>query len=395
MLRVVAIEDSRTQAVRLVHILETAGFEVELARNGEEGLEACKARRPDVVVSDVIMPGMDGYEVCRRIKADPALKNVPVLLATSLAEPKDVMRAVAAGADNYLTKPYDDERLPARIRRVVGAARDPNKVSLGEETFDVGGASARLPEILTSTLEDAASRYAEVESNRAALARAEQGKNEMVRLIAHDIRTPLNAMMLRAELARQYPDKTEILQKLPELVVKHVATMVRLLDDLSQVARSDEGSLSLEVSEVDLVQVVADIMPRLEMLSTDHSFEVSLPDKLEIRVDAPRIEQVLSNLVSNAIKYSPKGGKVTVALKKQATQAMLSVCDEGIGIPEASLDRVFDRGFRTNEGQAEATGAGLGLFICRELIELHGGRIWAESNDGGKGTTFRVTLPTA
>ena len=184
MTRVVVVEDSKTQAFRLKSVLVKAGFSVELTSNGEAGLAACLAEPPDLVISDIVMPKMDGYALCRALRSNEATAKVPVLLLTSLAEPLDAVRALAAGADNFVSKPYEDGALLARVRRTLGGADDepgPGVLELDGERFEITAPPRRVLQVLGSALEDAAVRAKE---NSRLLAEAEGVEVDPAALLA-------------------------------------------------------------------------------------------------------------------------------------------------------------------------------------------------------------------
>lgn len=404
---IVVIEDSKTQAARLRAVLAGAGHQALVAHDGEAGLALCHElpRPPDAIISDIIMPGIDGYEVCRRAKHDPVLRAVPVLVLTALSDPGDVLRAVAAGADNYCTKPYRPEVLLQRLARTIeqagshpGAHGSPRRdgsaetaVELGGERFVLGTSMARLADILVSSLADASERYHELECSREHLARNNAQREEMMRVVAHEMRSPLQSMLLVAELCQDNPDP-DMLARMPGRIARMVQRLLRLIEDLSDLSSIDLGTLSLSPAQIDLPALVRDTVERVQSTTATHRFEIDAPARLEIRCDANRIEQALTNFLTNAAKYSPEADRVIVRLTDEGSRARVAVRDFGIGIAAEEAPRVFDRYFRTDNGKRRAEGIGLGLYICKALIEAHGGEIGVESHLG-RGSTFWFTLP--
>jgi two-component system sensor histidine kinase/response regulator len=394
---IVVIEDSKTQAERLRAILAAAGHDVLVAHDGESGLALCRDLRtaPDAIISDILMPGIDGYEVCRRAKADRRLRDVPVLVLTALSDPADVLRAVAAGADNYCTKPYDPKVLLERLAATLARKDRPDTdtmVDFDGERFALGASASRLADVLVSSLRDASQRYHELERNRERLALNNSQREEMMRVVAHEMRSPLQSMLLVSELCQQKPDDDGLLRSMPDRVTRMVQRILRLIEDLSDLSSIDLGTLRIAPAPLDLVALVRDTVERVQSTLTSHRIELTAPEQLMVHADVNRIEQVVTNLLTNAAKYSPGADRVLLQVARADARGRVEVRDFGIGIAEDEAPRVFDRYFRTDKGKNRAEGLGLGLYICRALIEAHGGHIGVESRPG-QGSTFWFTLP--
>ena len=415
-MRVVVIEDSKTQAHRLRRLLEGEGFSVQVAENGEAGVWLCAgSTMPDVVVSDVLMPGIDGFEVCRRLKSASATRHLPVLLLTSLTDPQDVVRALVAGADNFVTKPYDDARLLARIRgTVANHARpiDERVVDVQGQSFRVDAPPAQILRLLLSCLEDAAVRNAEIEASRADLALAHQqrealidaeraarlAREELLAIVAHDLRTPLGVIGLSSSaLQEALPegptgDEARALVLLADRAAKQ---MGRLIRDLLDVSSIEAGRLRFEFQDQDPGALLADAANLLAPLAAQKEIAVEqrvLTQVSLVRCDRDRIQQVLSNLLGNAIKFTPERGKITLSAVSTGEEVTFLVTDNGPGIPAAAIPRIFDRHW-TGRGRAGAD-TGLGLYIAKGIVEAHEGRIAVEMKPSG-GTVFSFILPCA
>lgn len=396
-MKVVVIEDSKTQAEHLRATLEGQGFDVLVAHDGESGLDACRslAHPPAAVISDVLMPGIDGYEVCRRLKQDPRFVTVPVMLLTALADPADVIQAIAAGADNFLTKPFREETLIPRLRRIIAQppeCQDHTCVAIDDKVFRLDASRARLVEVLVSSLVDASARYHELERSRSALAQIHAEREALMRVVVHELRTPLQTLRLLAALCRDNPGDMDRLRAMPETVEKQVSRIIRIIDDLSDVTRIEMGTLRVQPREADLVVVVREAMEHFGSASASHTLVIEASDPIRLCLDVERIEQVVINLLSNAVKYSPPHSQVHLSVSRTGHRARVEVRDQGIGIEPHALSQVFDRYFRTSTGKSQAEGVGLGLYICKHLIETHGGMIGVDSQVA-RGTTFWFELP--
>jgi signal transduction histidine kinase len=386
------IEDSPQQATHLTGLLRDAGFSVHVAHDGESGvaMAAASPEVPDLIISDVVMPGIDGFEVCRRIKKDARLANVPVILLTGTGSPLDVLLAAQSGAHDFAVKPYDPDSLFARIWRALGATAS-DTIEVEGRTYDLSHAP-RLGQMLTSALEDGIHREAALAESRRAVQREQIAREALMAMVAHELRTPLSSLLMRASLAKR--GDAAMLEKLPLAVTEQVARMVRVIDDLHDSARIETGSLTVAREDVDLVQVVRDAVDRFRPTAEKHTVVMPEVAPVRARIDRGRIEQVLINFLNNAVKYSDAGRPITVRVQQHHERVRVGVRDEGMGIREEERLRVFERGFRTKEGAAKAPGLGIGLYVCRHVIELHDGKVGVDSQLG-RGSEFWFEVPKA
>lgn len=398
-MRALVIDDSRTQALSLGKTLERNGFDVELAYDGEAGVARCLAHLPDLVVTDVRMPSIDGYEVCRRLRESEIARNVPIMILTQLTDPMEVVRALAAGANNFVTKPVDDAVLLARVRHIIGDKRramDKPSVEVNETVFPIDANPSRILDLLVAALEDAARRNAELETSREVLARAKSEHEELMAIVAHELKTPLSNLAMRADLALRKAGKrrlsTDEFRAHCISTTKQVARMVTIIDDLVDTSRLQSGGLRVQRKEIDLVELVHDAAERQQASLVKHDLKLTAPEALIVEVDPVRIEQVITNFLSNAIKYSPNGGAIDLRVEREGDWARVSVSDHGIGISPEALGKLFQRYYRTAEATKTAQGLGLGLYVSRRLVELHGGSVDVTSAPG-VGSTFSFTLP--
>ena len=389
-------EDSRTQALQLKLLLESYGFEVVVAVNGDEALKAARLRTPDVVISDIVMPERDGYALCRALKEDEATREVPVILVTSLAEPLDVVRALAAGADNFITKPYDEDQLVRRVNGTVERKRSrDSQVTVAGKSFEITAKREQVLDVLVSALEDMSVKNAELEASRAQLTQATSRRDEVLHVVSHELRGPLSVLSMAADIFgmdAQNGATPAQQQVFSQRVVRQAKRMLAIVDDLVDTSHIDAGELRVEPHRADLVIVVREAIDRIRPSLERHTVELRAPASLAIDIDVDRIEQVIANLLSNAIKYSPDGGPIIVSVENGATTATVSVADSGIGVPADSLPRLFERYFRAPGSERAAKGIGLGLFVTKRLIQAHGGSVGVVS-EAGHGSTFSFELP--
>ena len=259
------------------------------------------------------------------------------------------------------------------------------------ETFASGEHGCRAAEQGPAEFQAMATRFNQMAET---LERHERDQLAFVAGVAHDIRTPLAALAASAELLRHEPSQERV-QKTADLVGRQVRTLDRMVSDLLDAARAEAGQLELQVNDCDLRRVAEAVGALYRPLSSAHDLVVRVPpEPVAIKCDAQRLEQVVSNLVSNAIKYSPEGGPVELTLETHPRGATITVSDQGLGIPRHDLERIFESFQRGRAGRLTASGAGLGLAVCRRIVEAHSGHIEVDSEPGA-GSIFRVHLPHA
>lgn len=418
--RILIVEDSRTQAAALLHLLTEQGYEVEVAASGEEGLGRARDVAFDLVLSDILMPGLNGYELCRRIKAEPASFGTPrVVLLTSLGDPVYIVRGLESGADNYLVKPYEPERLLDRIQQILwGRATSREEAGgpgvgitfLGEQ-FTIGARREQILDFFLSSFEELIETNRELQESKQSLQQilereqaarraaeaATIARDVVLATVSHDLRNPLNTILMSAGLITDFLD-VEIDPKVRERVdaIARVSDQMRIMiDDLLDTAAIDAGGLTIARRAQDAAALAREEAELLDPIATDAGLTLTpdLPAELpSVYVDGSRVRRVISNLLGNAIKFTPAGGQITIGARAEAEEVMYWVRDSGPGIPGQSLPRIFERFWRGDP--AARGGAGLGLSIAKWVVEAHGGRIWVES-EVGRGTSFYFTLPVA
>ena len=426
-MEILVVEDSKTQAEMLAHTLAGAGYRVRSAVNGAAALEAILESRPDLVISDVVMPVMDGYAMCRAIKDDPRSRSIPVIILTSLSETRDVLLGVESGVDYYLTKPYETEALLSRIGTVLGPrlASGPDE---REESFTVTvmGASRvvkstrqRLVTLLLSTydsavrhnmrlqdaqgeLEDLNRRQEELvgqlKTAKSVAEEANRAKSSFLANMSHELRTPMNAVIGFAYIL----SKTELNAQQRDYVSKiHSAgvSLLGLINDILDLSKIEAGKLTLESVAFDLGAVLRD----LTGLTAPDAFVKGLELIVDVAEGVPRrlvgdprrLGQALLNLVGNSIKFTESGdielGVSLVEDRGESLTLKFIVRDTGIGLSAEETAKLFVPFTQADSATTRRYGGtGLGLSITRRLVELMGGAIGVES-EPGRGSVFSFT----
>ena len=367
------VDDNEAGRYAKTRTLQRAGFKVEEAATGAEALRLVTETKPKLVVLDVKLPDIIGYEVCRRIKADPQTAATLVLqVSATFALGKDRAEGLERGADAYLTEPMEVEEFLATINALLRMQR-------AEEERE------RL------LVRERAARAEAEEANRL--------KDEFLATVSHELRTPLNAMLGWLSLLRGGRlDSADSARGL-EVVERNAKMQAQLIEDLLDVSRIITGKLRLDVQPVDLTAVIEAAIETVRPSADARG--IRLQRVLDsgagpVSGDAGRLQQVVWNLLSNAIKFTPNEGRVQVRLERLNSHVEISVHDTGQGISRDFLPHVFER-FRQFDATTTRShyGLGLGLAIVRHLVELHGGTVQADSPGEGQGATFTVRLPLA
>jgi two-component system, sensor histidine kinase and response regulator len=409
--RILAVDDSPTQAERLRLLLSREGYHVEKAQTGKDGLRAARANPPDLIISDVTMPEMDGFEFCRAMKAAPSTRHVPFILLTARSSPPDIITGLECGADNFIPKPYEDLNLLERVRRVFEQLehRKQNRLDM-EVILTVGGRKItvtadrqQIVELLFATFEEVSRQHDELtranrdlQQARAEADRANRAKSEFLYRLSHELRNPLNAILGFTELLHTTdlpPDD----QRFIRLIVAAGQHLLGLLKDLLDIGRAEEGQLDVPLEPVPAQEVIHETIDLVQLLAAEHTITLHVhpvTPTLYVMANRQRLRQVLINLTSNAIKYNTPTGHVTLTHRTvQPGRARIEIADTGPGIAPEDLHRLFAPYDRINADRTHTTeGTGLGLALSKGLVTAMHGNIGVDTQLGA-GSTFWVDLP--
>jgi signal transduction histidine kinase len=371
--KVLIVEDEATDRLMLRSAVQQLGHDCLVAASGAEAWELFGTHQPDVVISDWRMPGVDGVELCRRIRAAEWSTYTPFIFVTGLTDRVHALAAIEIGADDYLTKPLDISELRARLM-----------------------AAGRLKRAEGRVIERTAALQAAIRDLESERHSADKMKDEFLSVVNHELRTPLTSIrgslgMLTGGLIEPQSEKG---QRLLEIALGNTNRLIRLINDILDVERMQSGAVSMSreaCNTADLMIHAADAVRGMAQ-EVDVVLDVS-PHRAQLWGDPHRLVQVLTNVLSNAIKFSPRGATVSLSAHEVADGVVVVVTDAGRGIPADKLEAIFERFEQVDVSDArQKGGTGLGLAISRSIIQKHGGRIWAESTLG-KGSTFRIRLP--
>jgi len=348
-------------------------YEVETVADGRAALARIEARLTDLVLSDVMMPVLDGFGLVAAIRRQPSTRSVPIILLSARAGEGAQIEGLGAGADQYLVKPFSARDLLARVASQLEMVRLRRDAEL-----------------------------AMAKSERQ-LREADARKDEFLALLAHELRNPLAPIRTGLELIRLSGDAPDTVRRVRGMIERQVTLMVRLIDDLLDVSRITSGKIVLQRRPTALAELVQSAVEaqRAAIEAAHIALTIQLPPQpCVVDVDPARIVQIVSNILHNASKFTPPGGRInlSVEVERDASPngrcAVIRVTDSGIGIAPALLGRIFDL-FTQGDATSERAqgGLGIGLALARRLTEMHGGEIVASSDGPGCGSEFLLRLP--
>ena len=360
--RVLVVDDEPANVELLARRLEALGAETIRATNGEEALALAEREMPDLILLDVMMPGIGGFETCRRLKINDRTAPIPVIFATALTDAADLSSGFSAGGIDYITKPIEPIELAARVRSAI----------------------------FTKRLQD------ELRSTNAQLRRVEHSRQELIGMLGHDIRNLANSLVAFLQLVRlgQLDPSRPEFGELLGLSESNVTELLRMVNALLDVYKMEEGRLEADQQTVHLDDLVKKSISQLAAEARARGVELECKTgDVKVYVDETLLVRVLTNLLANSVKHTPSGGKAVVESAPGTDGwVIVRVRDTGSGIPLADGDNVFDRFYQTAGGRSRG-GTGLGLAFCKLAVELHGGKIRV-ANPGEAGAIIEMTLPT-
>lgn len=361
---ILVVDDDPRSRKLLVGYLRAEGYRVEEAENGETALASAGALPPDLVLLDVMMPGMTGYEVCKRLKEAPATRLCQVMLVTALDGSPDRVEGLDTGADDFVSKPVRREEFLAKVRALLRVRR--------------------LLVELQDARESLAARNEEL-----------QLKKTLAQSLVHDLKNPLSAILGNLDLLEIRAG--DDLRYLVDRSRQGARRMLKMILNLLDVEGMEEGKLTptaVRVDAADLARAtVAECIPACEQKRV--RLDLDAPDEVWLEADPVLLRRVMDNLISNAIAHSPGDGMVLVTARIREEGAEISVADEGPGIPDDQREQIFEKYAQLAPKRAGvSSNRGLGLTFCRLAVEAHGGTIWVEDAPNG-GAVFRTLLPAS
>lgn len=380
---VLVIDDTPLNQDILTDILGREGYTLRFAHDGESGLVLAQHLKPDLVLLDLVLPGIMGTDVLAILKRE--LPETMVILTTAYGSEETAIKALRAGVNDYIInkRPFDADEVREVVKRAV------NEAILRRENL-------RLQHEVDLKNEQLAQNYAELQAAYERLKELDKAKASFFSMVSHDLRHPIAVAKGYLELIRTGKEELNPETRSGvEIAEQEMRYLNELVDDVLDLSRMDAGYYHIDRQPLQVAMMLqqARLAFRAQAAQRNIALEIEPCDDLPlVSADSLRMNQVLSNLIENGLKFTPEGGRITLGAEPLEQEIMLRVNDTGVGIEPGEHEKIFDRFYRIRRGeQVEDKGSGLGLAICHEIVRLHGGRIWAES-EMGKGATFYLTL---
>jgi two-component system sensor histidine kinase/response regulator len=376
--KVVLVVDDHPHSLKVLGtILNENGYFPLFAQSGVKALSAIKNKLPDLILLDVMMPEMNGFEMCKRLKQDATLADIPVIFLTAKTEKEDVIAGLELGAVDYVTKPFNHKELMTRVSTHLELRAV--KAELSQKVEELKQANTKLDQ--------------KVEE----LKQANATKDKFFSIIAHDLKSPFNALLgfssLLADNDAQLSAKEK--EKYIQRIVQVSNSGYHLLENLLQWSRLQTGRLKVAPAILELKEIVDCNIDLVGENAKDKNITLfsSIDGITSVVADGNMFDTIIRNLLTNAVKFTPTNGKVEISAKTEGYEVEISISDTGVGIKPEDMDKLFrtDVSF-TTRGTAQEKGSGLGLILCKEFVEKNGGTIGVESQEG-KGSRFYIRLP--
>ena len=359
---ILVVDDNPKNIQIVALILREFKYKIIIAVNGQNAIDLVNRTRPDLILLDVMMPGMDGFEACRIIKMDVKNENIPIIFLTALSEKVNIVKGFEMGGVDYIVKPFNKDELLTRIKTHLELKFTRDK--LNKTTSDL------------------------IELNRI--------KDKMFSIIGHDLRSPVGSMKMMIDLILCDPVLVGLKEHKNnfEVLSQTANELYLLLENLLGWAKAQSGNLGFINENIELEMAVKSVflLHRSSAQNKKLNFEQNIAEGLMVFTDLNMLKTVLRNLISNAIKFSFEGGTIKISAENKNDLIKISVSDTGVGIQKENFPKLFDlKQHITSYGTKNEPGSGLGLNLCADFINNNGGRIWVES-EVGAGSTFFIEL---
>ncbi len=365
----ILVVDDTPDNITLLSSLLKGQYRLKVATSGEKALEIAESGEPDLILLDIMMPGMDGYEVCRRLKADARMREMPVIFLSALNETMDKVKAFSMGGVDYITKPFEPDEVKARVA-----------THLKVRQFEVA------LERQNQQLQESYAKLRELESLR----------NSLTHMLVHDMRTPLTSINGYLQMLEMYERESLSTdgQEFLTIAIASTEHLIEMVSSILDVSKMEAGEMKLHIEEWDLTGTAREMLTKLDSLKEERLLTVEAPDDpVVIAADHHLITRVIQNLLGNALKFTRADGTIAIVLEPRADAIRVAVRDNGPGIPPEYREKIFEKfGQVEARAQQQKYSTGIGLTFCKYAIDLHAGAIGVDS-ELDHGSTFWFVLP--
>ncbi|HEU5012564.1 MAG TPA: hybrid sensor histidine kinase/response regulator [Roseiflexaceae bacterium] len=380
------IEDNLNNQRLVQVVLEARGYKVVIARDGPEGLARAREMTPELILVDLGIPGLDGFETTTRLRSLEHLRSTPILALTADVQAGTRERSLAAGCDGYITKPIDARQLPQQIQEFVNGKREALPTMI--ETSMLREYTQRLVERLEKQVRDLTLAHAELHE-------VNQHKDQFLALLSHELRTPLTAVLGFVELFERgtLGPLTAQQHEAITVIARNTNTLVRQLNNLLFLQEVRSAHLQRAPAQVD--DLLRRLLYEFKLLADAGQIELraALPKARPYNGDLVALEHAFRHLIDNAIKFTPRGGQIAVIMRDEPTRLIVAVQDTGIGLAPEQHEKIFLPFYQVDSSLARPyAGVGIGLTIVKHVVEAHHGQLTVRSIPG-KGSLFTMTLP--
>jgi two-component system sensor histidine kinase/response regulator len=375
---ILIIDDNATNIGVLIETLKAQGFETITARHGAMGIRRAQFSQPNLILLDIKMPEMDGYEVCKRLKADEQTRHIPVIFISALSETFDKVKAFSVGGVDYVTKPFQEEEVLARVKTHL--VLQSQKKQLQTQAEELRQANKQLQ-----------TQAEELRQANEQLVQLNQEKNEFLGIAAHDLKNPLAAILTLVQMIEKSIEASAFASKVTVIEFAHLINisaehMFNIIINLLEVNTIESGKIRLNLEKSDILDVLREIVFEYTQKAKRKNITVHFtPTDSEYiaYVDINMVRQVLDNLLSNAVKYSPFGKNVYLRIFTKKAAICCEIQDEGPGLCHEEQPKLFKKFSRLSPVPTDnENSTGLGLFIVKKLVNAMGGKVWCESKLG-------------
>ncbi|HKJ31126.1 MAG TPA: hybrid sensor histidine kinase/response regulator [Balneolales bacterium] len=343
--------------------LRNKNYEIAVAQNGKQALQVAEEIYPDLILLDIMMPEMDGYEVCERLKEKGDTKDIPVILLTGKTETEDILKGFEVGAADYITKPYNSAELLARVKTHLELKQSRN----------------------------------ELRKKNNELIKLNEHKNTFFSMVSHDLRNPLMGFLNLAEILKDDYDNLDDarVKQFINLLYDAADEMQKLLGNLLEWSRLEMGKIQVDPENIDLNEIITNNVNLFKTNAREKSITIkqNTDDEIKVYADKNMVDAVIRNVLSNSIKFTNDGGIINITSNSKNGSKYVSIKDNGIGMPKKTLDNLFSvKNINSSKGTRNEKGTGLGLLLCKQMLDQNNGVLNVESEQG-KGTNVQIILP--